>query len=260
MPGTGIAVATGAIRAFLGGLGDLLLPAACSGCASRRPQADGLCEECTVRLLSLVALPYCPRCGATLGPHVPAAEDGCRECPDPLPRFGQVVRLGPYAEPLRGAVRQIKYRRQDTMRHRLGDMLGQAVAARGDGFDLVMPVPMHWRRRLVRGYDHARMLAHAVGKAMALPVGDELVRVRHTPPQANLPRSRRAENVRGAFKLASRAAINGAAVLLIDDVTTTGATGNEATRTLLAGGASRVALAVIAKADPPRAYAQDSRQ
>jgi len=242
--------------AWLGGLADLLLPKVCSTCGSGQVSAEGLCADCNVRLLSLVALPYCPRCGASVGPNVPAREDGCSTCPDPLPRFARVVRLGPYADPLRSAIRQIKYHRQEAMRYRLGRLLGQAVAAQDDDgrLDLVMPVPMHWRRRLARGYDHARLLASAVGKELRLPVGDELTRVRHTPPQANLPRTRRIENVRGAFSLASRAAIRGAAVMLVDDVTTTGATANEAARTLLDGGASRVDLAVIAKADPPRAY------
>ena len=76
----------------------------------------------------------------------------------------------------------------------------------------------------------------------------------HTPPQAHLPKTRRIENVRGAFSVSDPKVISGARVLLVDDVTTTGATANEAARALLAAGASQVVLAVIAKADPPKAY------
>jgi ComF family protein len=238
------------------GLGDLVLPQTCLACGSSVPAADGLCEDCNVELLSLVSLPSCPRCGTTLGPHIPAREDGCSACPDTLPRFERVVRLGPYAGPLRSIVRELKYRRR-AMRRRLGEMLGRAVQTRTDDeLDVAMPVPMHWRRRLARGGNHARTLASAVARELGLPVGRELVRVRNTPPQTHLPRSKRVENVRGAFAVEPPAAVKGARVLLVDDVTTTGATANEAARTLLRAGARHVILAVVCKAEPPTAYAR----
>lgn len=240
----------------LRGIGDLLLPESCAACANPNVSADGLCEDCNMRLLGLVALPYCPRCGATLGPNVTPREDGCAACPTPLPRFSRIVRLGPYAGPLRLGIQRVKYHREEGLRHHLGTLLGQAVAAQQTDApaELVLPVPMHWWRRLSRGYDHAGMLAQTLASQLHVPVGDELVRVRHTPPQPGLSRKARIDNVRGAFGLTSRAAINGANILLVDDVTTTGATANEAVRTLLEGGASSVSLAVLAKADPPRAH------
>jgi ComF family protein len=220
----------GALRMALGGLADLFLPDACAACGSPEPAGGGLCEPCGVRLLGLVAAAYCPRCGAGLGPNVPPDEAGCPRCPDPLPRFERVVRLGAYADPLRSLIRRMKYLHQEAMRRRLGAMLGEAVAARSEGttLDVVLPVPMHWRRRLSRGHDHARVLAGAVARRLGVPLGHELIRVRHTPPQALLPRTRRAENVRGAFALTSPACVEGARVLLVDDVATTGATAGEA--------------------------------
>lgn len=240
-----------------GGLADLLLPRVCAACGSKPIDHEHLCEDCGRELLMLVSLPYCPRCGSTVGPNIPIREDGCSGCPSTLPRFARVFRLGPYAGPLRGVIRELKYRRREEMRRRLGKLLGQAVAAAElePSLDMVMPVPMHWRRRLSRGYDHARVLGRAIAAELHLPVGDELIRVRHTPPQIHLSRSRRIKNVRDAFQLNAAAAINGAHVLLVDDVSTTGATANEAARTLLAGGASKVTLAVVAKSEPPTAYA-----
>jgi ComF family protein len=158
-------------------------------------------------------------------------------------------------------VRRLKYRRLGS-RCPLGTMLAQAVRTHlGEDLplDLVMPVPMHWRRRLARGVDHARLLARSIAGPLGLPLGHELFRTRLTAEQVRLSRTRRRENVRGSFDLAGRRAIEGARVLLVDDVTTTGATADEAARTLLAGGASRVALAVIAKAEAPTAYAQGQR-
>ncbi len=245
------------LRRGAGSLWDLLLPEVCGACGAAEPRGGGLCGPCGEALLSMVALPYCPRCGATIGPNIPIRDDGCAACPATLPRFATVVRLGPYGRPLRSIVQELKYHKREQMLDRLGEMLAQALRSQTEfeQFDVILPVPMHWRRRIVRGFDHARTLARSLSGQLDLPVGDELIRVRPTGPQVRLSRTQRIENVHGAFAIASAATIEGAHVLLVDDVTTTGATANEAARTLLSGGAGRVTLAVVAKAEPPSAYA-----
>ena len=248
----------GPLRRAAAGLADLFLPRVCGGCAGRVGGEGGLCEECNIRLMALVAMNYCPRCGTSLGPGIPQSEKGCSFCPNPLGRFARVVRLGSYADPLKAMLRELKYRREEWMVRRLGEMLSAAVGARcaGEAFDLVMAVPMHWRRRLWRGCDHSRLLAAALAKELGLPLGHELVRIRHTPQQAHLPRSRRLESIRGAFAARASKTLAGASVLLVDDITTTGATAGEAARALLEGGANRVTLAVAAKAEPRKAYSE----
>ena len=240
------------------GLADLLLPAVCCACQADDIAEQGLCGACQAAMLRQVATPYCPRCGATLGPGVPPRSDGCRECDSLLPRYEHLFRLGPYADPLRAIIRQLKYHRQETMRRPLGAMLAEAIRAQPSAprLDVVLAVPMHWRRRLMRGYDHARALAEAIAAPLGMSVGDELVRVKPTPPQANLPRTRRIENVRGAFEVRRPWGLQGASILLVDDVCTTGATVGEAAKALLAAGAEHVLVAVIAKAEAPTAYAE----
>jgi ComF family protein len=248
----------GPARRALAGLGDLFLPEVCGGCGCEIGSDQGLCQACHVRLLTLVAMNYCPRCGTSVGPGVPASDEGCTFCPVPMGRFSRVVRLGSYVDPIRQMLRELKYRRQEWMVRRLGEMLAAAARARcgGEAFDLVMPIPMHWRRRLWRGCDHSRLLAAALARELRLPLGHELTRIRHTPQQAHLSRKRRLENVRGSFQAAKKDTLAGASVLLVDDVTTTGATASEAARALLEAGASRVTLAVAAKAEPRRAYSE----
>ena len=240
------------------GLVDLLLPPVCPACGEAEISSAGLCNACNVELLSLIALPYCPHCATTLGPNIPAREDGCSQCPTPLPRFFRAVRLGPYAGPLRSAVRDLKYHRRNVMLAVTGRLLARAVGGKcaGERFDAIVPVPSHWRRRMSRGTDHATAMARAIAKQLSAPVDRELVRVRHTPPQTHLSRTRRLANVRNAFAVRDSRAVAGANILLVDDVTTTGATANEAARTLLKADASRVTLAVIAKSEPPTAYAE----
>ncbi len=234
----------------------LLLPDVCGGCGRQLATAEGLCDDCSRDLLTLVGTSYCPRCGTTIGPNIPVRAEGCNACPVPMPRFETVVRLGPYADPLRTAILDAKFHRQEAMVRRLGALLSAALLARHEGsdYDLAMPVPMHWRRRFSRGCNLAAALARVVGRELEVPVGDELVRIRHTPQQAHLPRTSRFENIRGAFAVQRPAVLARAHVILVDDVTTTGATANEAARTLLDAGASRVTLAVLCKAEAARAY------
>jgi ComF family protein len=181
--------------------------------------------------------------------------DGCPACPEVMPHFKQLVRLGPYARPLRQAIGRLKYHGGPASLRQLGVMLALAVRSRLPALpDLVLPVPMHWARRLSRGRNHAADLAQAVARRLGLPIGDELLRVRNTPPQVHLPASRRRENLRGAFKVVRRDTLRSCHVLLIDDVVTTGSTANEAAGTLLQAGAAAVTLAVLAKTPAPAAY------
>jgi len=244
------------------GFADLLLPAVCGACGRGGPLDGGLCGRCRLELLSLVSVSSCPRCGGSLGPNIPTRPDGCGQCHSTLPRFARTYRLGPYAGCLRHAIRDLKYRRHLQLRGHLTHLLAERIRAGGDVQDaqtrrpdVVLAIPMHWLRRLGRGFDHAHAIAAGLARELDLPLGCELVRIRNTPPQVHLPRTRRLQNVRGAFAVRSPAAVAGADVLLVDDVTTTGATADEAAKTLLAAGAQSVTLAVLAKAEPPTAYA-----
>lgn len=113
-----------------------------------------------------------------------------------------------------------------------------------DGADVVVPVPLHRARRLARGFNQAADLARGLG----LPVSQALRRTRNTGSQADLPAARRHANVRGAFRLARRAPIRGASVVLVDDVSTTGATLEACGRALLEGGAREVRALIAARA------------
>lgn len=282
--GTGgdLQLLTGALH-LVRSIGNLLLPQTCTGCGSNCPTVDGFCAECGAELLALTSMDYCMRCGESLpgGKAAPGSADsdtradkshgepagavlearrfggpdGCPACPEVMPHFKQLVRLGPYARPLRPAIQRLKYHGGPASLRQLGTMLAMAVRSRLPALpDLVLPVPMHWARRLSRGRNHAADLAQAVARRLDLPVGDELLRVRNTPPQVHLPASRRRENLRGAFTVVSRDTLRSCHVLLIDDVVTTGSTANEAARTLLEAGAAAVTLAVLAKTPAPAAY------
>jgi ComF family protein len=238
-----------AIRGAVRRLGDLLIPPGCPGCGQDREPDDIFCPDCRVKLLDTVCATYCPRCGESLGPHGRAWSDGCWACPTPLPAFGRVVRLGTYQPPLNRVIRQLKFYGAHEALDPLARMLAEAVqSASIEPADLIVPVPMHWRRRLWRGIDHADLLADALSRSLGWPVGAELIRTRHTPQQTRFSRTERLKNVRGAFGVTDCRVVDGARVLLVDDVTTTTATASECARTLLKAGAASVDLAVLGKA------------
>jgi ComF family protein len=116
--------------------------------------------------------------------------------------------------------------------------------------DLVVSIPLHWRRRLYRGYNQAEAIALEAAHVLKLPCEPGwLRRIKATPQQLQPSASAREANVRGAFRPGRGARFNGRSVLLIDDVMTTGSTMSEAARIVRAAGAVRVTAGVIARAE-----------
>lgn len=198
---------------------------------------------------------WCTRCGGTLlRCERPGA--GCGECRGSPRVMAGVVRLGRYAPPLSQWAPAIKLRAWTGMGRALGQELGRAtIESVSCGFmpgpEVIVPVPVHWLRRLSRGIDHAALLAEEVARVTGVP-SVRGVRARLFPRQTGGDRSARAER-RGRFACtrASRAC-RGAHVLLIDDVLTTGATGAAIAAHLIAHGARSVSMAACAVADRPR--------
>lgn len=164
-----------------------------------------------------------------------------------------MVVLGGYADELREAVLRAKRPAGELRARALAGLLAQkhheTLAAWG--VDLVVPVPMHWLRRSLRGTSAADSIARGLAAAIGLPCVAALSRSRATRMQNELPSAERHGNVSGAFR--PRRRLDGRRVLLVDDVTTTGATLDACRVAVAAAGASSVHAAVIARADAAEA-------
>ena len=231
------------------GLLHLLYPACCHFCGSPLPAVAPFCASCQAAFLS-DSTPSCPRCAASVGPF--AVIDGrCVHCRDEALAFDAASRLGSYDGRLRDAVLRIKSHSGETLAELMGELWADhaALALRALAADVLVPVPLHWRRRWRRGYNQSEALAHGLAAKLHLPCGPcGLRRICATPMQTSQTLAARRENVRGAFAAVHHPGAAGKTVLLVDDVMTTGATASEAARALKAAGARRVVVAVLTRA------------
>jgi len=205
-----------------------------------------MCDACAASLVELGGA--CPRCAEPTGEHATI----CARCVrSPLP-LDRVVAPWRFGGQLASAIRRLKFAGASHVARTIAPLWAPVIAAAvdDDATALVVPVPLHWRRRLRRGYDHAWLLAHHACAAAGLraPVA-ALRRVRASPPQSTLPAAQRWDNVRGAFEVRDPARVAGRTVILVDDVVTTGATLAAAARPLRRAGARAIIGVALARAE-----------
>ncbi len=229
---------------------DLLLPPSCNfcGCVLDRPGRQPLiCEPCRADFVKRT-LPACPRCAAPVHPFEQGPD--CIRCRKRRYAFQAAVAMGIYRDRLREAVIRMKQRVHEPLTISMGYLLAETMseAVRSHQPDLLVPVPTYWLKRLRRGVNGPELLAEALGARLSIPaVKGMLYSRRSTKKQGTLLPVERLRNVRDAFGVKRRRDLQGASVMLIDDIMTTGATASEAARTLRKAGASRVTVLVVAR-------------
>ena len=198
------------------------------------------CVFCT-RLLAREETDLCAGCRANL-PY-------CQGKAKRIPFSAETVAVFFYEGNVREAVLRYKFGGQMQYSHAFGRLMAMQVREHLPEFDCICHVPVSRARRASRGYDQARRLAEAVGAELGCKPRQLLKKIRNNPAQSGIstPEQRRA-NVLGVYTVRDRAAVRDQRILLIDDVTTTGATLSECCRTLLDAGAAQVCCAVLARA------------
>jgi ComF family protein len=192
---------------------------------------------------------YCVCCRAPFSNEYPLDDDGkCGLCRRGLSGFDAAYSFGFYDGRLQHLVQLFKYGNLPTLAKPFGELLARALP-RDTRFDLVVPMPMHWRRKLTRGYNQADLLARELCRRSGLPYRAAVKRTKATPPQAGLTGAKRRSNVAEAFQVRDPAAVKGRRILLIDDVLTTGASAGACARVLKSAGAGSVTVLTVARAD-----------
>ena len=225
----------------------VLLAPTCAACAAPLDQPSGgaVCHTCWSALPSAPSAGVCRVCGDTLQTWRPTQLDQlCARCRR-TPRSITIGRsIGPYEGKLREILHALKYDGRRSVAKHLGQLMGAAAPEVLRGADCVAPVPLHFTRHYSRGFNQANELA----RHLPLPVLQALRRRRRTVTQTDLPEAERHANVQSAFVMRRRRSVEGLVVVLVDDVSTTGATIDACARVLLAAGAKEVRALTAARA------------
>lgn len=185
--------------------------------------ANGFCSRC---LKLLVKTPYCGRCGAGL------LEDslGCGNCVRDEPKWHRLVQVSAYKSPLVEWIHRFKFQHQHPLDNALARQLLLAIyqAKRQHGLalpEVILPVPLFWKRQWRRGFNQAELIAKPISKWLNIPLDNQsLQRIRETTSQRNFTAVQRRQNLKGAFVYQPITPYQ--RVAIVDDVVTTGSTIN----------------------------------
>lgn len=263
---TGVQRPAGRARTAARRLGDwrdralaVLFPPVCLACRcleGHQALELGLCSACHGRLEPLAhggrgsPARACAGCGVALAGAALPAGYLCGACRRRPPEYEQLLAGWSYAPPFDAVIHGLKFGRlaylgehlARGLARRFGPADGSSPGRQLAGIDLVVPVPLHWRRRLSRGYNQAEEVARPLARRLGLPVARVLRRRRATRPQSGLDRRGRKANLKRAFRAVRKADLRGRAVLLVDDVVTTGSTVRAAASSLRDVGAGRIVV------------------
>ncbi|MDH3647005.1 MAG: ComF family protein [Gammaproteobacteria bacterium] len=217
-----------------------LLPPTCVVCGGNSKHRD-LCHDCAL------ALPWndscCARCALPLA--VTAAY--CGKCATRPPPWSQAKSPFVYDFPVDSLLRQLKFSRRLPNGRVLGELTAEWVASFDESKpDLLIPVPLHWRRQLGRQFNQATEIARPIQRRLNIPISERLCKRSHyTPQQSGLSAGARKRNLRNAFVV--RGDVSNTHIAIIDDIMTTGSTLAELSKALLRAGAEQVDVWTVAR-------------
>lgn len=220
---------------------DLVFPPRCQNC---QQLGERLCAVCRAEI-EYLKKPVCSYCGYPQ--HAPTADDRCDQCR--RISFGNIrIRsMAFHGGSLRSAIHSLKYRRNPALGETLADLMSRHWLADFPADAMLIPVPLGTGRKQERGFNQAEVLARGLGARWRCPLLlDGLSRGRETRSQVGLNAQERQSNVAGAFVASPK--VKGQAVILVDDVCTTGATLSACAESLLQSGATQVWAYTLARA------------
>ena len=227
------------VNSLLRHLSFRLLPGRCLLCLGDTNTCEDICAPCKSELPWLGH--HCLRCA------LPLAHDAvCGQCLQSPPRFDDCVAAWEYTYPLDQLISRFKYQGRWLEGNLLAELALPRLRAQIQP-DLIVAVPMHWQRRLKRGFNQADIIARHWASALNIPMLHGLYRQHANPPQQGLSARQRHRNLQSAFALHADALVADKHIALVDDVVTTAATANNLAAILRKAGAERISVWCLAR-------------
>lgn len=224
---------------------DWLYPRRCAFCDEVLDGTEKyLCHSCQRSMPKPIGEPNCKKCGK---PLLHTEQEYCYDCSRQEPAFTRAKGLFLYEDPLKESLMGLKFRE----RKEYGVFLGRLMVLYGAEFirqvhpQVIFPVPIHRKKKSVRGYNQAEVLARKISRGFSIPLRTDLVlRKKSTKAQKELSRKERKKNMEQAFVVKKEAGVY-RDVLLVDDIYTTGSTANAIAGKLRAVGVKNVYVLTI---------------
>ncbi|MBL4589675.1 MAG: ComF family protein [Alphaproteobacteria bacterium] len=236
---------------IMGKVLNFLLPARCIVTGDIVESTEMISAEAWAQL-DFLSAPFCAKCGVPFQVLDNDVEDAliCTYCLDTPPFYDKARAALRYDDGSRGLV--LAYKHGDKTHMAIPFSLWMANAGQEllDGADLIVPVPLHWKRLITRRYNQAALLAQCLSRKTKIPVDTtSFKRTKSTRPQGHMNMKERCKNVGSAFSVpdVNKNIFEGKNIVLVDDVFTTGATANECAKVLLASGARSVNVLSVAR-------------
>ena len=230
-----LALARAALKPVL----DFALPPRCPGCGAITGEPHRFCFDCWSEL-EFLGDPCCSCCGLPFG-FGPGGGEHCGACLADPPAFDRMRAAVAYADIPRKVALKLKYGGRPGVAETIARFVERHLTAGQDA--VLTPVPLHRWRIWKRGYNQAALIATALSRRSGVEAKVDLLdRIKATPPLRGMNPSQRRDAVRGAFRVAPshKQAVRGMAIILVDDVYTSGATADACARVLKRAGAVRV--------------------
>jgi len=235
------------LKPVLSSVINYVLPYRCASCSELTKEQDGVCAECFQKL-NFITSPYCKICGFPFE-FVIEEQFSCGKCIAMPPKYDLARSLFKFDQQSKNLIYAFKY--NDQTNH--AKMFAKLLLARykqdiGD-IDIIVPVPMYHLKRLIRNYNPAQILAKEISRFLGkIILPNLLIKTKWTKPQTSLSKSERLRNLAGSIIVNDRFCIKGKNILLVDDVKTTGTTGNNCSMMLKKAGAKNITLVTIGMA------------
>lgn len=229
---------------------DFCYPRVCAVCDALCDSRCEICDACLGKLAEIERIPACHRCA------MPVATAGA-PCPfcfgEGVRPYEGILRLGVYRDPLRKMIHHLKYHGRWNLAEYLTDRLFEQAPVKAllEHTDVIVPVPLHHWRQMSRGYNQAEVIARRLARLSGVKCRQAIVRLKNTETQTHLhSKVRRMDNLFDAFGLLKPGVVQDKHVVIVDDVTTTGATLHHVARCLADAEPASLCAIVLAVADP----------